>query len=84
MPSAVIEKVRKERPRDYLKVAVAGVGSMSSTISDGRHILHAKRCHDYRTIDEYGISQHGVNELIVRQLWIVEPKFIIGRAFTLE
>ena len=37
MPSAVIEKVRKERPRDYLKVAVAGVGSMSSTISDGRH-----------------------------------------------
>ena len=70
MPSAVIEKVRKERPRDYLKVAVAGVGSMSSTISDGRH--------------NFTPSQHGVNELIVRQLWIVEPKFIIGRAFTLE
>ena len=48
MPSAVIEKVRKERPRDYLKVAVAGVGSMSSPISDGRHrFLRCQAAADY-------------------------------------
>jgi len=40
--------------------------------------------HNYRTIDETWISQHGVNELVVRKLGIVEPKFIIGRAFTPE
>jgi hypothetical protein len=35
-------------------------------------------------IVENGISYHGVNELIVRPLGIVEPKFIIGRAFMPE